>query len=409
MNKITEKKKRQRGRPGLGRAYVLALAGVLLASGWVSADEGTGGAPAAKSYFEVGRTQLASGDTRQALSLLAAATIAGPDTQAARRYLLGLINQQCFNWKVEELEGALPVLPHYPPLLECLGRRYEGQGRYNEAEAMYRRWAAAGEDLAEPYARLGELYAHTGRHAEALAAFDRHRQMRGDGYPVRRMAAVAAAWAESFRPKLPSPPENMPVPRPTRLAAGNDPQAQFGLAVRYQYGLGVGWDPTLAAEAYARAARSGHRYAQLRLAHMLQEGEGVAQNPEEAVAWLSSAAEGGMAQAQFYLAVACLTGNGTNLDLSRAVTWGDRAAAQGLPDAQFLLGLLHRYGIGTPKDPEVSAAWLMKASAMFLEAGRWQPGQQALAAASVSDADAPATEMHQTARGAPVRDGETMP
>jgi tetratricopeptide (TPR) repeat protein len=398
-----------RVRGGLGSALIL-WAG--LAAGGVPAVAAPAPEPSARGYLHVGSTLLNDGKVGQALPLLALATIAGPDVQTARPLFLVLVNQRCFDWGIEGFEVALRVLPRYPPLLECLGRRYEGMGHYGKAEALYRRWAAIDDALIEPYARLGELYDQTGHRVRALKAFDRYRRKRGDGYALRRMAAVAAAQVEALRPRRSLAAEVVPVPATSRLQAGPEPEAQFGLAVRFEHGLGVPTDPTRAAEAYGRAAQSGHAIAQLRLAQMLREGVGVARNPTQAAYWLSQAAEGDLPEAQLAIGLACLTGDGLPRDLRGAFTWIQRASDHGLPEAQFLRATMYRYGMGTPRDPDAANAWFMKAGATFLEAGRWRPARQALAASfeaeEAREADRTPAGTRRTASGNGLPEGEGM-
>jgi tetratricopeptide (TPR) repeat protein len=325
-------------------------------------------APAAdvsvRSYFEAARAFLGEGDGARGLPLLAAAAVAGRDTGP----------------------------PDDPALLECLGRRYEGQGRYDEAESAFLRWAGSHPELAEPYARVGELYVTAKRPDRALAAFARYRELNpGSNYAVRRMADVAVDRVERFWPRASVPAKVISAPGPPHLTAGPDAEAQFGLAVRYQHGLGVPVDPTLAAEAYARAARLGHPVAQLRLAVRLQEGHGIARDPEAAARWLARAAESGVPEAQLRLALACLTGNGLPRDAAQAVSWSRRAAVKGLPEAQFLLGTLYQYGIGTGRDADTATEWLLKAGATFLETGKWRAGRAAVLASFEAERPGPPT------------------
>jgi tetratricopeptide (TPR) repeat protein len=353
-------------------------------------------APAAdvsvRSYFEAARAFLGEGDGARGLPLLAAAAVAGRDTGPAQVYLLGVLNQTCFEWDLAGLEAARPVLPDDPALLECLGRRYEGQGRYDEAESAFLRWAGSHPELAEPYARVGELYVTAKRPDRALAAFARYRELNpGSNYAVRRMADVAVDRVERFWPRASVPAKVISAPGPPHLTAGPDAEAQFGLAVRYQHGLGVPVDPTLAAEAYARAARLGHPVAQLRLAVRLQEGHGIARDPEAAARWLARAAESGVPEAQLRLALACLTGNGLPRDAAQAVSWSRRAAVKGLPEAQFLLGTLYQYGIGTGRDADTATEWLLKAGATFLETGKWRAGRAAVLASFEAERPGPPT------------------
>ena len=105
--------------------------------------------------------------------------------------------------------------------------------------------------------------------------------------------------------------------------------AQFNLAVRYDFGEGVSEDATEAARWYRLAAEQGHADAQFNLAVSYDFGEGVSEDATEAIRWYRLAAEQGHADAQFNLGVSYADGEGVSKDAVQAYMWLDLAAARG--------------------------------------------------------------------------------
>ena len=86
------------------------------------------------------------------------------------------------------------------------------------------------------------------------------------------------------------------------LAAEDNAQAQYELAVLYHRGAGTDADAARAARWYARAAERGYAEAQYRLGNMFLMGEGVRQSDTEAVHWHEKAAQQGHKDARDNLA-----------------------------------------------------------------------------------------------------------
>jgi len=150
-------------------------------------------APGAR-YFDAGRALLARGETETGFKALVTAVVLAPDNVAYQTYLLASLDRSEHNWDVSLHEALHAVAPAYPPLLQRLGKLYDGKGRYADAEALYLKWAKLRPDQPEPHARLGEHYFFTGRYDDALKAWTRHRKLMGESdYALRRMAAAQEA------------------------------------------------------------------------------------------------------------------------------------------------------------------------------------------------------------------------
>jgi|GEM_PF-1542010 tetratricopeptide (TPR) repeat protein len=160
------------------------------------AGSGTAATPGAR-YFDTGRSLLAEGRVQEGFRLLAVSVALAPADVARQTYFLAYLDRNAFNWDVKLHEDLVAVNPAYPPLLQRLGKLYEGKQRFGEAEALYRRWSELRPGQPEPFARLGELYYFTGRYREGLDAFSRHRELVGESdYALRRMAAIYAAMGD---------------------------------------------------------------------------------------------------------------------------------------------------------------------------------------------------------------------
>jgi tetratricopeptide (TPR) repeat protein len=176
-------------------AVVLALAaGPAVANGADAFGAEAGPSQPGIRYFDAGRALIARGATRTGLEALTVAVVLAPDNVAYQTYLLGVLDQGEHNWDVPLHEALHAVAPAYPPLLQRLAKLYEGKSRYGDAEALYLTWARLRPDQPEPYARLGEHYFFTGRYADAMQAWTRHRALMGESdYALRRMAAAQDA------------------------------------------------------------------------------------------------------------------------------------------------------------------------------------------------------------------------
>jgi TPR repeat protein len=80
-----------------------------------------------------------------------------------------------------------------------------------------------------------------------------------------------------------------------------NPKAIYDFAYRYDVGLGVPRNATLAARWYLKAAQMGYAPAQRNLAGFLAVGHGIEKNVESARYWYLAAANQGDLQAQYML------------------------------------------------------------------------------------------------------------
>lgn len=118
-----------------------------------------------------------------------------------------------------------------------------------------------------------------------------------------------------------------------------DPEAQFGLGLRYASGRGEEADFAQAIQWYLKAAAQHHPLAQFNLGVMYTKGQGVERDEVAAAKWFEKAALQGDPGAQFNLGVRCqrssFKGIASNSPESKieAFKWYQLAAAQGYKDS----------------------------------------------------------------------------
>lgn len=153
---------------------------------------------------------IQAGDTGEGARLLAARIKVDPADLAAQTYLTIALDRLAQQTDAEGLEAVRQVLPDWPPVLERLALVYDGKGRAAEAEAVYRDWIGLRPGNPEPYARLAEHEALAGRHAKAIALFERHRVLNGgeSDYAERRIAAMREQMQRNSGPAWPPAPED---------------------------------------------------------------------------------------------------------------------------------------------------------------------------------------------------------
>ena len=161
-------------------------------------------------------------------------------------------------------------------------------------------------------------------------------------------------------------------------AKDGDSQAQYGLAIHYHRGLGVGRDPALAVHWYALAAEQGHGEANFALGRMYETGDGIRRNyPKAAELYAVAAVEAGHADAQFALAEIYNRGRGVLNDPGVAFEWYLRAALGGHATARFLLGDIYAKGWGREPDFVEAYAWyslaVPKAEAVMAYNAKFDP------------------------------------
>ncbi len=112
--------------------------------------------------------------------------------------------------------------------------------------------------------------------------------------------------------------------------AGN-PNAQYFLAIMYDFGRGVKTDHETANAWYLKAAEQGNDDAQYNLAISYKIGEGIEEDQNKAVYWLSKAVANGDEDAMHVL---------TN----------DYAKSSQYPEAQYALAQVYRNGVKLHND-----------------------------------------------------------
>lgn len=185
------------------------------------------------------------------------------------------------------------------------------------------------------------------------------------------------------------------------LAETGNVEAQLGLGMLYNMGLGVPKNAAKAVKWYQKAANHGDASAQLLLGEMFMSGEiGLPKNPTTAAKWYQKAADQGNMLAQNNLAEMYDSGEGVPKNPSKAVELYkksasqtgiseefilnqmylpsfdkvkiatidvyQKAAAQGDAAAQDVLGRSYSFGGGVPRNLATAAEWYRKAAAQGL-------------------------------------------
>jgi len=107
------------------------------------------------------------------------------------------------------------------------------------------------------------------------------------------------------------------------------PDAEFNLAVMYEYGLGIPKNFDKATEYYRRAGEKSHLDAIYHLALMYADGRGHPQDFKKAASLLERAAYDNHAPATYFLGVFKFHGYGCMPNYDLALQWFERAAAIG--------------------------------------------------------------------------------
>ncbi len=195
-----------------------------------------------------------------------------------------------FTAAVKEAEHFGPEDPRLATTLNYLGLVYDAQGKYAEAEPLYKRALAIVE--------------------KAPAGVD-------EGFAAYNRGDYATALRE-LRP----------------LAEQGDGTAQSVLGQMYEQGKGVPQDHAEAVRWWRKAAEQGHVTAQLNLGNMYRKGQGVPQDHAEAVKWYRKAAEQGHGWSQYNLGLMYGRGLGVPQDYVQAHMWFNLAALRFPPGAR---------------------------------------------------------------------------
>jgi hypothetical protein len=116
-----------------------------------------------------------------------------------------------------------------------------------------------------------------------------------------------------------------------------------------------------------KQAASGKAEAQCGLGMMYEAGLGVHKDSSEAALWLRKAAEQGVAPAQYDLGGLDYRGQGVSQDYGQAAVWYRKAAEQNFAPAQYALGVMYANGQGVPQDYLEAYFWFDLAAAGKLD------------------------------------------
>ena len=151
-------------------------------------------------------------------------------------------------------------------------------------------------------------------------------------------------------------------------------EAQFYLAICFNYGLGIAEDATQAVYWYEKAAEQGLAEAQTNLSFCYDEGYGVNRNIEKAVYWYKKAAKQGNMTAQYNLACYYYDGKSVLQNYEKAAYWFTKAAEQGYAEAQYNIGVCYANGKGIKQDKERAFYWFMKAAEQNISDAQFEIG-----------------------------------
>jgi TPR repeat protein len=145
--------------------------------------------------------------------------------------------------------------------------------------------------------------------------------------------------------------EALVLARNNAIAPGEEsPMAQHIRGPSYYLGVGdrdyLEADYTEAVKWFRKAAERGHAEAQYNLAVCYDYGRGVLEDAMQAIKWFRAAAEQGFAKGQYGLGYCYRRGRGVQRSDVQAVKWYRRAAEQGLAEAQYSLALSYQEGYG---------------------------------------------------------------
>lgn len=146
------------------------------------------------------------------------------------------------------------------------------------------------------------------------------------------------------------------------LASENVHEAQFGLAVLYQIGRGVGRDLAEAVRWYKTAAENGSTAALQELGSAYKEGAGVAQDFHAAIEWYQKAGDAGAPMGWALIGTMYELGEGVGRSDVEAFQFYLKAAEEGLDVAQWSVGLGYRLGRGVSQNDGEAVKWYRKAA-----------------------------------------------
>lgn len=140
--------------------------------------------------------------------------------------------------------------------------------------------------------------------------------------------------------------------------------AQFEVAYKYYYGIGVALDLVQAFSWYEKSATQGNRFAQNILGSMFYKGNGVPKDYKQAIHWYIKAAEQGHPYAPFHIGKMYYLGEGVPQEFLRSLMWCYIAEKKGIKKAgKFRFELEKKMVFDQIKKArELSKAWLIEYS-----------------------------------------------
>ena len=146
-------------------------------------------------------------------------------------------------------------------------------------------------------------------------------------------------------------------------------------------------DDQTALNLFSKLAAHNNPNAEYWLGHMYEIGLGIPRDAQKAIDLYKKAADQNVVAAEARLGDIYLSGDQVPPDFGRAKYYLDRAGYHGDPRSAMLLGQMYRVGLGIPKDLKQAYAWSEVAS---LEGSEFAKRERAdsLRDLSVSDQDA---------------------
>jgi TPR repeat protein len=154
-----------------------------------------------------------------------------------------------------------------------------------------------------------------------------------------------------------------------KLAEKGDPNSQYRLSEKYEYGWGIEEDKDVALRWLKKAAEQGHEEAQYEMGNRKSFGEN--EDKEEACKWYKKAAEHykkaaeqGDAEAQYKIGFLYSLCEGVESEFlnEESIKWYKKAAEQGNAQAQYEMGEIYFEGYGVRQDDALAIEWFKDAA-----------------------------------------------
>lgn len=154
------------------------------------------------------------------------------------------------------------------------------------------------------------------------------------------------------------------TPELLQRATNGDAEAQYQLALCYNYGNGVEEDSEKLMYWMEAAAHNGHIQAQY-TAGMMYYTNFNREDYLKAIELFKLAADQGHAESQFQLGIIYDRGKYISKNEAKAFGWYLKAAKQGHKDGAYAVGLDYYMGTGVAKDYKEAARWLRLSDGKF--------------------------------------------